>query len=210
MKNLRITICLLLFALQASAQEKGIFVQMSLTETSFYSNQERGMELPQGPFGGFRSSTGIAVAIGKWVSPEVGLRLKMNGFGCKSVISDDSKTNSSRYWALFGDVMLDASTLLFGESESRRWEVAPYVGGGINRNHTYDEYGIGLRLGLQNSWRLDRRWGVHLDVAYSIYEPDTDGIDPHEGVVSGSSRHTLGNRDRSLGVELGITFQIGK
>lgn len=210
MRHFGITVCFLLLCVTTMAQGKGSFVQLSLTETSFYSNQERGMDLSQGLFSGFRSSPGIALAIGRWVSPEVGLRLKLNGFGGKTVISDNGEKNKSRYYALFGDVMLDISTLLFGENETRRWEVAPYVGGGINRNTTYDEYGIGLRLGMQNSWRLDNRWRLHLDIAYSVYEPDTDGIDKLESTVAGNSRHTLGNRDRSLGVELGITCRLGK
>lgn len=166
------------------------------------------MDLPQGLFGGFRSTTGVSFAIGRWVTPQVGLRLKLNGFGYKTVISDDSDTNASRYAALFGDVMFNVTNLILGESETRRWNAAPYVGAGINRNFTYDEYGMGLRLGLQNSWKLTDRWYVHLDVSYSIYEPDTDGIDPHGNVTPGKSRHTFGNRDRSFGVEAGITYAL--
>ena len=107
-----------------------------------------------------------------------------------------------------GDVLLNATNLILGESETRRWNAAPYVGAGINRNFTYDEYGMGLRLGLQNSWKLSDRWYVHLDVSYSIYEPDTDGVDPHKNVTPGKSRHTFGNRDRSFGVEAGITYAL--
>jgi len=166
---------------QARGQGGKTFLQLNVTATSFYSNQERGLGLPQGLFGGFRSSPGIAFAVGRWVTPAVGLRLKMNGFGCKTVVGNDADGNSSRYLAVFGDVLLNVSSLILGDDGNRCWDVSPYVGGGINRNFTYDEYGIGLRLGVQGCWHFDRRWGVNLDIGYSVYEPDTDGIDPHDG-----------------------------
>lgn len=208
MKKFLIIVCFLQTSMYCLSQSEYTFLQLSITGTTCYSNQERGMDLPQGLFVGFRSAAGVSFAVGRWVTPQVGLRLKLNGFGYKTVISDNGDTNSSRYAALFGDVMLNASNLFFGDSDTRRWEVAPYLGGGINRNFSYDEYGIGLRLGLQNSWRLTSRWKIHLDISYSVYEPDTDGIDPHEDIVPGESRHTLGNRDRSFGVEAGLTYVL--
>jgi len=210
MRKTIVVLCLLLTAVQARGQGGKTFLQLNVTATSFYSNQERGLGLPQGLFGGFRSSPGIAFAVGRWVTPAVGLRLKMNGFGCKTVVGNDADGNSSRYLAVFGDVLLNVSSLILGDDGNRCWDVSPYVGGGINRNFTYDEYGIGLRLGVQGCWHFDRRWGVNLDIGYAVYEPDTDGIDPHENIVSGKTRHTLGNRDRTFGIELGITYRLGR
>lgn len=212
MRTILLTLMLVTgFCISVQAQERDRnFIQIGLTETACYSNQERGLNLSQNPTKDFRNSMGISLSIGRWVSRKVGLRLKFYGLDYKTVVSDNREENKSRYMAAFGDVMLNASSFLFGESKTRRWEVSPFLGGGINRNFSYDEYGIGLRFGLLNNWRLYKRLSLQLELAYSVYEPDTDGKDPYENVVSGGSRHSLKNRDRSIIMELGLNYRFGK
>ena len=46
---------------------------------SFYSSKEEELDISKSPFKSFRANFGAAATIGKWFTPEIGLRTKASG-----------------------------------------------------------------------------------------------------------------------------------
>ena len=76
------------------------FVQGNLAASSFWGSQENTAVKFSSMFKGYRTNLGISVALGKWFTPGMGLRTKLNGFWGRSVISEDKELNVSKYWTL--------------------------------------------------------------------------------------------------------------
>ena len=55
------------------------FVQLGADWNAWYSNQEHGRDAAISPLKDFRSKPGAAFAIGKWFTPGIGLRTKIQG-----------------------------------------------------------------------------------------------------------------------------------
>ncbi len=55
------------------------FIQAGGTWNAWYSAGEHGLGLKRSPFSKFRSNPGVSIAIGKWFTPGLGLRLKGQG-----------------------------------------------------------------------------------------------------------------------------------
>ena len=73
------------------------FLQVGADWNAWYSGQEHGADLKRNPFKDFRSNPGAAVAIGKWFTPGLGLRIKAQGIWGKRVGNTDVHTHC-RQW----------------------------------------------------------------------------------------------------------------
>ena len=188
------------------------FVQANLVGTSFYSNEERGWDLGNSPFKDFRTNLGFSVAIGKWFTPGLGLRTKFNGIWGRTVVAEDMKKalgkddNANKYWTLNEQVLFNLSNMLCGYSNTRVWNFIPYAGAGVGRNMSANTYAIGLSAGILNTFRLSDRFALNLDLAYSLWETDMDGVSA--GAIKDCSGP--GSRDQMFGVEVGLTYNLGK
>ena len=98
---------------------------------SFYSQFEDGMNLSKSPFKSYRANFGAAATIGKWFTPEIGLRTKASGYWGKAVISDDAEKNSIRFYAFQEQAMLNLSNLIGGYRPDRLYSAIPYAGAGF-------------------------------------------------------------------------------
>ena len=179
------------------------FVQVNAVGTAFYNNGEK----LSNPIKDYRNNLGASVAIGKWFTPGLGLRTKVNGIWGRTVISTDKKTNASEYWQVNEQVLFNLSNIFCGYSDTRVWNFIPYAGAGIGRNMSYNSYGFGWNVGLLNTWRLSKHVAINLDLSMGIHEPDFDGS---AGYGNKESRWKMENKDRDLNVEVGLTFNLGK
>ena len=182
------------------------FVQANVAGTAFYSSQERDLDLSKSPLKDFRNNLGLSVAIGKWFTPGLGLRTKVNGIWGRTVDGDNAKDNASKYWQANEQVLFNLSNMLCGYNPDRVWNFIPYAGAGIARNMTYNTYAMGLQAGLLNEFRLSRKFALNLDLSYGIHEPDFDG----NGFTSGNGKPSVKSKDRDLNVEIGLTYNLGK
>ncbi len=183
------------------------FIQANVVGSAFYGSQEGGeFEPSKSPLKGFRNNLGASVAIGKWFTPGIGLRTKVNGIWGRSILSEDKKENANEYWTANEQVLLNLSNLFCGYSETRVWNFIPYFGGGMGRNMSYNTYAFGLSLGVLNTFRLSNHIALNFEVGYNLYEPDFDGFD-YIGEGNGRGIET---KDRVLNVELGLTYNLGK
>lgn len=181
------------------------FIQANVAGTAFYSSQENNLNLSNSPLKGFRNNLGASVAIGKWFTPGLGLRTKVNGVWGRTVNGDDKKANASKYWQANEQVLFNLSNMLCGYNPDRVWNFIPYFGGGIGRNMTYNSYAMGLQAGLLNEFRLSRKFALNLDLSFGLHEPDFDG----NGIANASSRSPK-SKDRDLNLEIGLTYNLGK
>ena len=182
------------------------FIQANVAGTAFYGSQEEPLGLSKSPLKDFRTNLGASVAIGKWFTPGLGLRTKVNGIWGRTVISGDKETNASKYWVAQEQVLFNLSNMLCGYNPTRVWNFIPYFGGSIARNMSYNSYAMGLNVGILNTFRLSKHVAVNFDLSFAGYEPDFDG----DGRVFSDKRFSMKGKDRTFSAEIGLTFNLGK
>lgn len=176
------------------------FVQAGAQWTAFYSSEEHGDGLSSSPIKSFRSNPQASVALGKWFTPGMGLRIKASGIWGKET------GNSFKYWNAQGQALFNLSNMICGYNPDRIWNAIPFAGAGLARNCTTDHYAMGLSAGLLNEFRVSRKVAVNLELGWNRLENDF--------TVSGGSTD---NGERGwdshanyLYVEVGLTYNLGK
>lgn len=181
------------------------FVQGNLAATSFWGSQENSAFKFGSMFKGYRTNFGISIALGKWFTPGMGLRTKLNGFWGRSVISEDSELNASKYWTLQEQVLFNLSNMVKGYNEERLWDFIPYIGAGIGRNMSYNTYAMGFSIGILNTFRITPKLALNFDINYGVYASSLDGFSQ-----SYSANRSMKSRDRVVNIEVGATYLLGK
>ncbi len=163
------------------------------------------MDLEKSPFKGFRSGPGAAVAIGKWFTPGLGLRTKLQGIWGKTVNDDVNEGNFNRYWILNEHVLFNLSNMLLGYNPNRVWNFIPFAGGGVGRTMTHNLYAMGLSAGILNEFNVSRHVAINLELGWNRYEGDLDGVEKVGRPNRGWKSH-----DNNLYGEVGLTFNLGR
>jgi outer membrane protein OmpA-like peptidoglycan-associated protein len=180
------------------------FIQVGGEWSAWYSSQEHGADLAVSPIKTFRATPNAAIAIGKWFTPGIGLRTKVQGIWGQRVMQDDVHRNT-KYWVANEQVLFNLSNLLCGYNAKRVWNFIPFIGGGLGRNMDANLYAMDLNAGILNTFRLSRKVALNLEVGYNRFESDIDGVErvtrPHRGWES---------HDNNIYAELGLTFNLGK
>lgn len=181
------------------------FVEVGADWNAWYSGEEHGQNFAISPFKKFRSNAGASVAVGKWFTPGLGLRTKVQGIWGKRVWDPETETKGSfnRYWVVNEQVMFNLSNLLLGYNENRVWNVIPFAGGGFGRTMTHNYYAMDLCVGLQSTWKVAKKVNVYFEAGWNRFESDIDG--GYNGGERGWDSH-----DNNLYAEIGLTFKLGK
>ena len=206
------------------------FIQVGGQWNVWYSGQEHGMDLPASPFKRFRGNPGAAIAIGKWFTPGLGLRTKLQGIWGKRVgaydrqvgvvttpttgtaiapnqpfnmVSEDA-TLGNKYWILNEHILFNLSNMLCGYNPTRVWNFIPFIGGGVGRSMSENYYAMGLSAGILNEFRVSKHVAINLEIGWNRYEGDLDGYDQVYGPRGWDSH------DNNVYAELGLTFNLGK
>jgi len=167
---------------------------------TFYSSTEDGLDLSGSPFMDFRSTFGATASVGKWFSPEIGLRLKGNGYWGKAVNGSDPVDNRIKFFSVQQQVMLNLSSLFAGYNPNRFWDVIPYVGAGLSRDCTHNENSVTLGFGLSNTMRISRQMKFYMDMSVDFAGQEY-GKDGTKTVMGRYSRY---------GVEVGFKLNLGR
>ena len=168
------------------------FVSLSATASAFYSDNEP-ESLSGSPFKEFRNNLGLSFAIGKWFTPGLGLRTKMNGFWGRNVISDKASDNSINYLALQEQALFNLSNMVYGYNPSRKYNFVPYIGFGFSRNISHNENSLSYSLGSLNSLSLSEKLSLSLDINYSRAQKTASRLVPFS----------------TLNMEIGLSYNIG-
>ena len=178
------------------------FIQVGADWNAYYSNEEHGQGLSHSPFKGFRAVPGFSVAVGKWFTPGLGLRTKFQGVWGRQVY--DNVKHTRHMWTLNENVLFNLSNMLYGYNPERVWNFVPFIGGGINRNCSDNNYAMNLSFGVLNTFRVSNKVGINFELGWNYAEEDFDGISAGKG-----SRIWEG-KDNRLYAEVGLTFNLGK
>lgn len=181
------------------------FIQVGGNWNAWYSGEEHGLDLAKSPIKKFRANPGTAFAIGKWFTPGLGLRTKVQGIWGKTVTDGNNAGNGNKYWVLDEHIMFNLSNLLMGYNENRVWNLVPFVGGGVGRTMTHNLYAMNLSAGIQSTWKVSKLLNIYLEGGWNRFEGDIDGNELVTRPNRGWDSH-----DNNLYAEVGLTFNLGK
>lgn len=151
---------------------------------------------------GKRISPTLNVALGKWFTPGLGLRLQYSGLQVKGFTMDPKadyvrgtqRSNGSYkqrfdYMNFHGDVMFNLSALFGGYNEYRVYEIIPYLGAGFTYNYTKPHRkAVAINAGIINRFRLSNALDINLELSAMGVEDKFDGTiagkRPYDGVFS--------------------------
>lgn len=170
-----------------------------------------------------RIAPSVDVALGKWFTPEIGVRLMYSGISLKGATqtwNPDSHTggvynagkpipgkHTHEYGFLdvqkfkmgniHADVMINLVNLFGGYKEDRKWEFSPYIGLGMA--FVYDSpksKELTGNAGVLTAWNFSKAVALNLDVRGMLVN------DRFDGEVGGRSG------EGSLSATLGLTFKF--
>lgn len=183
------------------------YFQIGADWNAWYSAEEKGHGFSKSPFKSFRTNPGLSVAIGKWFTPGLGLRTKIQGIWGKKVDADwnedTNEGNGNKYWALNEQVMFNLSNLFCGYNESRVWNLIPFVGAGVGRSMTYNRYALDYSAGIQSSWKIAKKVNLYAEAGVNTFENDIDNC-------AGNDKKAFSRRCNNFYAEVGLTFNLGK
>jgi OOP family OmpA-OmpF porin len=221
MKKLLMTLAVAGLSLSAMAQDADPVQKYSVATNSFwsnwfiqvggdwnvwYSNQEHHVDAHKGMgfLGGDRRTFGASLAIGKWFTPGLGLRTKLQAWQGKNIPAASATTTKFDMWTLNEQAMFNLSNLLCGYNPTRVWNLIPFAGAGFSRNMTDNRYAMQLSVGIQSTWRLSRHLNVYLEGGWNRLEPDFDGS------ASKTGERGWESHDNNVYGEVGLNFNLGR
>lgn len=142
---------------------------------------------------GQRISPALDIAVGKWITPAIGLRLMYSGLSAKGAtqngvystgkpLDDQSGAAAGLYKSKFNfmnlhaDVMFDLVNIIGGYNPSRLYSLALY--GGVGYGHVWTKphnKSITADLGLYNMFHVTKALDVNLDLRLTGFQDDFDG-----------------------------------
>lgn len=160
---------------------------------------------------GKRISPTLNVAVGKWFTPGLGLRLQYSGLQAKGFTdqkdADYVRGNQQKggyykqrfdYMNLHGDVLFNLNALFGGYNHRRVYEVIPFVGAGLTHNYTKPRReALALNVGVLNRFRLSDALDLHVEFSALGVE------DKFDGEIGGSRSF-----DSMLNLTAGITYRF--
>lgn len=147
---------------------------------------------------GDRISPALDIAVGKWFSPEIGVRLMYSGLSVKGATQDvngqqgphstgnpiDGKpwdgywlrNQKFNYFNFQADAMFNLSNIFCGYNEKRVYNCSPYIGLGVMKvTDEPKETALSGHFGILNSFRLCSALDLNLDLRGTIVDDDFDG-----------------------------------
>ena len=173
---------------------------------------------------------GVNIAAGKWFTPGIGLRFKANWengiidphtcdchdfwgpFTVKA--SQEGRVNYSAEpvdWAgLFGDVTFNLSNLFCGYNENRVWNLIAYPRAGVVRVFDYNSYSPALGVGIENTWKITKRFGIFMDFTYTMTTRQWREYESYVSEYETYNGNDNGRCNAYLTGELGFQVNLGK
>jgi outer membrane protein OmpA-like peptidoglycan-associated protein len=223
MKKLMIALAFLGLGTAANAQTTiETPSKYSVATNSFWSNWyiQVGADMSlQNPYGSNLEnvfpngkSFGVNLAVGKWFTPGIGTRLKVNWEN--GLLKSERPTAGHNLWtpdadkggygAAYFDTQFNLSNLFCGYNESRIWNVIAYPRLGILRNFDRGSWAPALGVGIENTWSVSKSIGLYLDIAYVA--TTSDYMDYQSNIENGDN----GVCNGIISAEIGLQFNLGK
>lgn len=182
------------------------FISAGVSGNAYYTSQETNFS--NNPFTDKRGTLGFTVALGKWFTPGIGLRTKLDGAWGKQVYNESIHPLYTRL-NIHEDLMFNLSNMLCGYNEERVWNFIPYVGiGAATKLGDQKNARVYYTCGLLNNFRVSSRWQVFADLHIGAAQGSFDKAanDAWSSYKTGRAHHW----DKDLALDLGVTYNIGK
>ena len=140
---------------------------------------------------GERISPALDIAVGKWFSPEIGVRLMYNGLSAKGATRWGAAHSTGEevegwgtglykskfnYFNFQADAMFNLSNIFCGYNEKRVYNCSPYIGLGVMKvTDAPKETAVSGLFGILNSLRLCSALDLNLDLRGTLVDDDFDG-----------------------------------
>lgn len=194
------------------------FVQVGANWNWFIGSQEHGQDFDHTdmfdgfPLSGNRTSGGVSVAIGKWFTPGIGVRVKGAGLwgqrlGNYRGSGDQRESVHYKFFSIDPQVLFNLSNMLLGYNPNRVWNFIPFGGADFTRNWTDNRSAIGLSAGLLNEFNISKKFAINLELGAKYNEADKDGVDK---VLLDPYRKGWKAHDVTLYAEVGFTYNLGR
>lgn len=157
---------------------------------------------------GKRLAPAIDVAVGKWFTPSLGLRIVYNGLQAKgaSKYENDLYVKKSVYsngyykqkWNIANfhvDILFDFSNMIGGFNENRLYSFIPYAGFGLIHSWTKpEENNMGANWGLINRFRISSALDFNVELRGLIMKNAFGGV----------------SKEGMMGLTVGVTYKFKK
>ena len=163
------------------------FVSVGGGVNMYFGDHDRQMKF------GDRLAPALDVAIGKWFTPGIGVRVMYSGLSISGATQNGSHSNGKPisgkpwqgYWLeeqdfdffnIHADVMFNMSNLLCGYNEKRIWNCSPYIG--VGWAHVWDKPStreVSMNVGILNSFRITSSLDINLDIRGMLVNDRFDG-----------------------------------
>lgn len=155
-------------------------------------------------------SYGLDLAVGKWFTPGIGTRLKLNwengafahAFRNTDHVWEVPDFHKGGFAAVYFDTEFNLSNIFCGYNESRVWDLIAFPRMGVIRNFGANNYAPALGAGIESAWKISNRIGVYMDVACVF---TTEGFMPYPAYKPNALAS-----NKLVSVDLGLTFNLGK
>ncbi len=157
-------------------------------------------------------SFGVNLGLGKWFSPEVGLRAGINwqnGIISNNHISwidaeDKSGSNhdAGGYGAAYLDVFFNMHNILGGYNVARKWNTIIFPRVGVDSNFEIGDFSPLVGVGAEQTYKLNDKFKLYADVAYQF---TTSGLMDKE-YTGGRGANSNGWFD----INVGVQYELGQ
>lgn len=159
---------------------------------------------------------GLDVATGKWFTPEVGLRLRLNwenGFPLfknghlewLAPIGDSGKNmDKGGVMAIYGDVQLNLLNTICGYDEERKWSLLVFPRAGFLSNLAIKSSSPMVGVGVGTTYRLNERLSLYTDMAYQVMTSE------FYGGLSTTGMTVSAGSNGFFDFHIGVQWDLGK
>lgn len=131
---------------------------------------------------GDRLTPEIAISVGKWITPSVGVRAQASGYKLKSYTpTGGAYGHKFTSLAAHADFLWNVSNAIGGYRTDRFYEVVPYVGAGMARSGGVKEkyrdnhkYSMTLNIGVINKFRISNAFDIEVELKAWTVNNDYD------------------------------------
>ena len=156
------------------------------------------------------SSVGINLGLGKWFTPEIGLRAGVNwqngivGNNNMSWIDPEDKPGGNHdgggYGAAYLDAFFNMQNIIKGYDESKKWNTILFPRVGLNSNFESGSASPLIGLGIEQTYKINNRLRLFGDIAYQVTTGEM--MDNDTGETSGSNGW--------FDINVGIQYELGQ
>jgi len=156
---------------------------------------------------------GVNAALGKWITPEFGLRAGVNWQN--GIIGNDhlawldkagqpgSNHDAGGFVAAYVDIFFNLHNLFLGYDANRRWNAVVFPRAGLGHNFDVSDSSPNVGIGTEQTYRLSDRWSIFADVAYQFTSGGFMG-DDH------TSTHINGASNGWFDINVGVQYELGQ